>query len=400
MKKILTIFLLFTFFLTNINFTKADLYVDFNTCKLNNAFCNVKNPEIPKAKKDYIDKILSQFYYKMSKKYQSYTDLRYLYYTLLTRIKEIVSRANTYDDKYKIIYYLYYNVESEYYKVNHALVLENQRRLEEQQKEISSKLNELEWNDNTINKSNNNISDSKTIHKTNIKPEKNTFNDSFSKAKRILERYVYWKELPRKTIYCGCDFDSKKYVDNSACGYFNDGRYKTRSKKIEWEHVVPAENFGQSFKEWREWDPACVDSKGRKFKWRKCAEKVNKEYRYIQADMYNLYPAVWALNALRSNYNIAEIQGEKREFWKCDFEIDNRKMEPPTNMKGDIARVYMYMDKTYPGKWILSNKNKKLVEVWNKIDPISEEECKRYHAIKKYQKNINIILEEPCKLVK
>jgi len=27
---------------------------------------------------------------------------------------------------------------------------------------------------------------------------------------------------------------------------------KSRSLKVEWEHVVPAENFGNPFKEWRD----------------------------------------------------------------------------------------------------------------------------------------------------
>lgn len=74
-----------------------------------------------------------------------------------------------------------------------------------------------------------------------------------------------------------------------------------RSYKIEWEHSVPAENFGRAFTEWREGHPLCVDNKGKSFKGRKCAEKVNKTYRYMQSDMYNLFPAVGSVNAARSN---------------------------------------------------------------------------------------------------
>jgi deoxyribonuclease I len=33
---------------------------------------------------------------------------------------------------------------------------------------------------------------------------------------------------------------------------FVTNKYKNRAAKIDWEHVVPAENFGQTFKEWRE----------------------------------------------------------------------------------------------------------------------------------------------------
>ena len=117
----------------------------------------------------------------------------------------------------------------------------------------------------------------------------------------------------------------------------------------------------------------------------------------MQADMYNLTPAIWALNALRSNYNIAEIPWEKRVFGSCNMEIENRKMEPRDEIKWDIARIYLYMDVTYPNRGIISNKNKKLIDAWNKMDPVDKAECNRYRAIKKIQWNENVILKEACK---
>lgn len=39
-----------------------------------------------------------------------------------------------------------------------------------------------------------------------------------------------------------------------------------RAKKVEWEHVVPAENFGRAFSEWRDGQEYCVDSKSQSFK--------------------------------------------------------------------------------------------------------------------------------------
>jgi deoxyribonuclease-1 len=53
-----------------------------------------------------------------------------------------------------------------------------------------------------------------------------------------------------------------------------------RAKKVEWEHVVPAQNFGRTFSEWRDGHQKCVNNKGKAFKGRKCAEKMNTEYRY------------------------------------------------------------------------------------------------------------------------
>ncbi len=131
----------------------------------------------------------------------------------------------------------------------------------------------------------------------------NTTIDSFNKAKKLLQSEVYFDH--RETIYCGAEFDTKKNIDRPRG--FVALKYKKRAKKIEWEHVVPAQNFGQTFKEWRVGHPECVNRKGESFKGRNCASKVNDEYRYMQSDMYNLYPAIGAVNAMRSNYNFTML---------------------------------------------------------------------------------------------
>ncbi|WP_160061132.1 hypothetical protein [Psychromonas sp. L1A2] len=50
-------------------------------------------------------------------------------------------------------------------------------------------------------------------------------------------------------------------------------KYLKFSKKTEWEHVVPAENFGRSFIEWRDGDDSCLDSKGKSVTGCKSASK-------------------------------------------------------------------------------------------------------------------------------
>ena len=75
----------------------------------------------------------------------------------------------------------------------------------------------------------------------------------------------------------------------------------------------------------------------------------NTKFRYMQADMYNLVPAVGEINCLRSNYGFGMIPGEKRGFGTCDIEIENRKAEPRPETRGNIARMYFYMDWAYPG---------------------------------------------------
>ena len=219
----------------------------------------------------------------------------------------------------------------------------------------------------------------------------NTQITSFSKSKKLLLK-VY-KDNP-VTLYCGCSFKGKK-PDLSSCGYIPK-KDRKRANRIEWEHVVPAHAFGQSFSEWRKGHPKCVSKKGKKFKGRKCAQKINEEYRRMQADMFNLYPAIGEVNGRRSNYSMGIIEGEKREFGKCDVEIKSRKVEPREEIRGEIARTYMYMDSVYPDRGIISKKNWKLFEAWHKSDPVDEWECERAKRIEKIQGNRNEVVMRDC----
>ena len=204
---------------------------------------------------------------------------------------------------------------------------------------------------------------------------------SFNQAKKILKK-IYQES---KTFYCGCDYSyTTKKVDTQKCGYKPNGNYKGF---IDFEHISAAHSWGQSFKEWREGDPKCVTKKGKKYKGRRCANK-NPKYKTMEADLHNLVPALPELNRRRKNYTLTEIPGEKREWGKCDFEIENRKAEPRDEVKGDVARAMFYMQDRY-GIKIISNKQQKLYDAWNKLDPPSSEE-KRINCVKfSYQGNYN-----------
>jgi deoxyribonuclease-1 len=221
----------------------------------------------------------------------------------------------------------------------------------------------------------------------------NQTNESFDRAKKVLLTTVYPDHLTE--FYCDNGFTTDKKVKRDPSKY-TPKKNSSRAKAIEWEHIVPAEAFGQSFVEWRKGHEKCRKNGGQAYKGRECAEKVNKEYRLMQADMYNLVPAIGELNGLRSNYTYAMIPGEPREFGVCDFEVQDQKAEPRPQIRGDIARTYLYMHSVYPGRGIISNKNEKLYQAWDKEDPIDQWECTRAKRIEAIQKNSNEILLKAC----
>lgn len=218
----------------------------------------------------------------------------------------------------------------------------------------------------------------------------NEMHHSFSKAKKMLERQVYFDH--RVTLYCGASFDEKKNIDVPD-GFIIE-KHQKRASKVEWEHAVPAENFGRAFEEWREGHPQCV-SKGKPFKGRKCAEKVNMEYRHMQADMYNLFPAIGAVNAVRGNKQYSELPSAPSAFGTCEAKVDGKRFEPPARSKGQVARAALYMADSY-NKFRLSRQQEQLFNAWNKMYPVDQWECTRAKRIEKLQGNENRFVKEPC----
>lgn len=220
----------------------------------------------------------------------------------------------------------------------------------------------------------------------------NTTNDSFSRSKKMLSQ-VYADH--RITFYCGAEYDAQGNVT------LPDGIVIPikRANRVEWEHVVPAENFGRAFDEWREGSPECVDNRGKAFKGRRCAEKANMEYRHMQADMYNLYPAIGAVNAMRSNFNFQMLPGEESSFGSCEMKIADRKAEPPARARGQIARTYFYMQDAYP-RYKMSRQQEQLMGAWDKMYPVDQWECTRAKRIEAVQGNENRFVKEPCEAAK
>jgi deoxyribonuclease I len=180
---------------------------------------------------------------------------------------------------------------------------------------------------------------------------------SFSSAKKYLSKQV---NTETKTIYCGCSIKKqrKKLIpDPASCDYVprneftKKGKVNARAKRIEWEHIVPAWEFGHQLQCWQNGG-------------RKNCKKVNKQFKKMEADINNLAPAVGEINADRSNYRFGMIEGEKRAYGACDVEIDfkQRVIEPPPESRKKIAETYYYMKKTYGLK--ISKKQQKLFNAW------------------------------------
>jgi deoxyribonuclease-1 len=88
-------------------------------------------------------------------------------------------------------------------------------------------------------------------------------------------------------------------------------------------------------------------------------------------------------------YSMGMLPGEPREFGACDVKVHARTFEPRPEIRGDIARIYFYMDQAYPGHGILSRQNRRLFEAWSREDPVDDWERERARRIERTQGNAN-----------
>ena len=172
-------------------------------------------------------------------------------------------------------------------------------------------------------------------------------------------REIFWNELyPNggETLYCAKQFD----------GGYNRG--------INIEHVFP---MG--------WVTHTLDC-GRRKECRRNSPLFNQ----IEADLHNLYPARTAINKERSSIAFGMVNGEKRNYGSCDFEIQHsrpRLVEPREEVRGNIARSMFYMADTYD--LTLFDKQIAILNKWNKADPPDKFEKDRNDKIEKIQGNRN-----------
>lgn len=228
-------------------------------------------------------------------------------------------------------------------------------------------------------------------------------NESFSKSKQELRKIHRDHQI---TFYCDCKYNysnKDNMIDRSSCGYVprneytKSGKKNERARRIEWEHVIPAENFGRQFSCWRDGDAACVDSKGKAYKGRKCCEKVSKEFRIMQANMHNLQPAIGELNADRSNYRFDFELPTTGQYGMCQFEVDFKadRARVREELRGVIARTYLYFNKQYGMK--LSKQEMQKYEAWNKTYPPSAWEIERNKRILHVQGSGNAFISAEAK---
>ncbi len=208
---------------------------------------------------------------------------------------------------------------------------------------------------------------------------------SFSKAKKEAVK-IYHDHFT--SFYCGCDIEwrgKKGIPDLNSCGY-EVRKQQKRASRIEWEHVVPAWQFGHQRLCWQEGG-------------RKNCSRHDKTFRLMEADLHNLTPTIGEVNGDRSNFNFSQWNGiDGVTYGSCEMQVNfkQRKAMPPARARGAVARTYLYMSQEYGFK--LSKQQQRLMQTWNTTYPVTPWECERDKRIANVQGNHNPFVEPQCSL--
>ncbi len=181
----------------------------------------------------------------------------------------------------------------------------------------------------------------------------------YETARRLLWSRVY--SDGGETLYCGERFGARK------------------GKNINVEHVLPMS--------WVTYSLKCGTRK-------ECRDS-NSQFNQIEGDLHNLYPALVSINKVRGSFPFGDISGEKRNYGKCDFEVDAGKklVEPRVHVRGEIARAMFYMHAEY-GIAIRPSLGKLLYK-WHRQDPPDKMEIRRNGIIEELQGNRNKFIDNP-----
>jgi deoxyribonuclease-1 len=192
---------------------------------------------------------------------------------------------------------------------------------------------------------------------------------TFSEAKVVAKEQVYLDQAnsAQGDLYCGCKWTwvgkSGGRVDPDSCGY-QARKQQNRADGTEWEHIVPAWTFGHQRQCWRNGGREhCVDD--------------DPVFRAMEADLFNLYPAVGEVNGDRSNFNYSTAPEVAPQYGQCPTKVDfsQRVAEPRDEVKGLVARTTFYMFDRY--NLSMSRQEQQLLMAWDRQHPITPWEKER-----------------------
>lgn len=117
----------------------------------------------------------------------------------------------------------------------------------------------------------------------------------------------------------------------------------------------------------------------------------NERYMKITSDLHNIVPSDSNFEFKRKGARFGDL-AESIQANSCGIRKDLHVIEPPDDVKGDVARILFHMSEKYD---LPLDVDPSLLKQWHEIDPPSQEEISRNKSIAIYQGYENKFISNP-----
>jgi deoxyribonuclease-1 len=122
---------------------------------------------------------------------------------------------------------------------------------------------------------------------------------------------------------------------------------------------------------------------------RKVCIQQDPVFRKMEGDLHNLRPSIGEVNRNRSNYPYGIVANKQNRYGSCKSYVNFKSQifEPRDEVKGDVARITLYMNHKYT-----LNLNETFLHLmldWSAKDPATDEEREINRRIQKAQGDAN-----------
>ena len=161
-------------------------------------------------------------------------------------------------------------------------------------------------------------------------------------------------------------FSEKEYEYDAATCMRKLYLKEDHSKEVVFVRIVPEELVAENLACYTK--DLCTNMSGKLYHGVKCCNKIDPFYQQYERDIFN-------------------VMGIEKDTPYTDI-------VPPLHVRGNIARVYLYMKEVY--KINLSETQVKMYEKWNEEDRVDEKECHIHQQISKIHERENPWIKSAC----
>lgn len=169
-----------------------------------------------------------------------------------------------------------------------------------------------------------------------------------------------------------------------------------KESEVEFIRIVPEEMMGKTRRCWSE--KICTNLSGKPYSGPACCRKSDERYQAYDRDIFNIIPVTKELAKAIKGYRYTETKEISRKLCSLVFSDEKKTVEPPLFMKGNIARVYLYMNEQYALN--LPYEEQMLYLKWHALDPVDAKECAVHEQVRKLQGRTNPWIRSSCETVK